>query len=160
MSAPRVLALSAVVVALLAALITSLWPISDEDLVKEAVSEVVQGAREGDLGAILGPISDDYRDADGLTRDALRGLLFREFRARGPIGVHRGPISATVEGAKATATFDAVVVEGVAGSVLPTDADAWSITVALRNTDGDWQITSHTRRPLEEGWKRPDPADD
>lgn len=160
MSPPRLLAFSALVVALLGALVFSLWPVSDEDRVKEAVSEVVTGAREADLGAILGPISDDYVDGDGLTKDMLRGYLFREFRSRGPIGVHRGPISATVEGGKATATFDAVVVEGVAGSVIPTDADAWSVTVSLRNIGGDWLITGHTRRPLEEGWRLPEPDED
>lgn len=137
----------------------ALWPVSDEDRVEAAVSEVVQGAREADLGAILGPISESYADAQGLTKDTLRGYLFRQFRSRGPIGVHRGPIAVEVTGQTATARFDALLVEGVEGAILPTNADAWSVTVDLRKEDGDWRITGHTRAPLEEGWRLPMPED-
>lgn len=137
----------------------ALWPVSDEDLVEEAVSDVVQGARDADLGAILSPISESYRDGSGLTKDTLRGYLFRQLQTRGPIGVHRGPITVAVTGQTATADFDALLVEGTAGSVLPTDADAWSVTVELRKEDGDWRITGHTRRPLEEGWALPMPGE-
>ncbi len=133
--------------------IWKLWPEDDSDRVRAAVEQVLDGARRADLGAIMGPVSADYHDPDGLNKEAIRGLLFREFAKRGPIGIHTGPIDVTVDGDRATARFDAVLVEGVAGSPIPVDADALSVTVDLAREEGGWAITGHRREPLEEGWK-------
>lgn len=153
MSIPRLLALLAVAAVVVWGAVSWLSAPTDEERVREQIVAVIEGARAADLGAALAPLSADYTDDQGMTRDAIRGLLFREFRARGAISVLRGPIAVHIDGGRATASFDALLAERAAGSPVPLDGDALHFDVTLDNASGDWLITGHTRAPLEDGWR-------
>ena len=159
MSRLRLLLFCSLLAVALAVAAKLLWPVSDEDQVRAAVDSVIDGARAGDIGAVVRPISDAYADDDGMSKDAIRGLVFREFQRRGAIGIQRGPMTVAVDGSEATARFDALLVEGEAGSMLPVDGDALSFTVTLRKEVDTWRIIRHTRQGIEEGWRLPEAAD-
>ena len=121
---------------------------TDEDKVKATISEMAAAAAAPDLGGVLGPIAEDYKDADGVTKDQLRGFLFRQFQTRGPVISVLSPIAVQhVEGsAEATASFEAVIAVGITlGDPMPDNADAFRFTVDLEKRDGDWMIVGHTR---------------
>ena len=148
----------AVVAALLVwALVAWLTEPSDEDQVREQIDAVIDGARDANVGKAIAPLSDRYLDADGMDKNAIRGLLFQTFARRGAISILRGPITVELDGATATATFDAVLAEQAATSLLPVDGDALSFTVSLEHTAGTWRVVDHERRPLEEGWRLAEP---
>ncbi len=140
-----------VVLAALAVLILGIgglwlaWPDpSDEDQVRQAIRDVAEGARNGDLGACIKPVSRDYVGDDGLTRDEVKGFLFREFRRRGSITVLLGDIDVLIDGDAATAQFKAVLADGIdvaSFDLVPADADSFQFTVELRREDGGWKIT-------------------
>jgi len=126
---------------------------SPEDAIREAIYDAAEGARERDLKATLAPVSQAYRDADGLGRDQLAGFLFREFQARGPIGVVISPIEVRIdeEARSATSTIEAALTEGVdltAFDLLPESADLLHFTVDWQLEGEDWMIVSHERAPV------------
>ena len=133
------------------------WPdASDEDLVREAIQRVADGAREADLAATLKPVSSSYVDDRGLVYDEVKLFLFREFQRRGPITVLLSDIAVTVEGDAATADFNAFLADGISISTLdfaPGEAEALHFLVQLRREGGDWQITGSSYDRLDpEDW--------
>lgn len=121
---------------------------TDEDKVKATISEMAAAAAAPDLGGVLDAISDDYKDDDGVTKDQLRGFLFRQFQTRGRVVSVLSPIAVEhEEGSQtATASFEALIAVGITlGDPMPENADAYRFTVDLEKHDGDWMIVSHTR---------------
>lgn len=116
---------------------------SDEEAVKRAIRDVADGAREADVGATLKPVSERYSDGNELTRDQLKGLLFREYQRRGPITVMLSEIQVTLAGDIAMAEFSATLADGVdvaSFDFLPGDADTLRFVADLEREDGDWRI--------------------
>ena len=129
-------------------------PVSPEDQVRAAIVAVADGAGEADIVATLAPVSRQYADPQGGDFAMVRGLLFREFHARGPISTTLGPIEVVMDdsGEAAEARFVCLLMDGIDLASLDlraNNADAWHFTVELRLEDGDWMITSHTRRGVE-----------
>ena len=130
---------------------------SEADRVKATISELAVAAAAPDLGAVLDPIADDYKDGEGVTKDQLRGFLFRQFQTRGPVVSVLSPITVQHEegSALATATFEAVLATGITlGDPMPDNADAYRFEVELQKRDGDWKIVSHTRSSASGGQVR------
>ncbi|MCB9746100.1 MAG: hypothetical protein H6741_14660 [Alphaproteobacteria bacterium] len=126
---------------------------SEEDRVREAIQQVAEGARAGDIAMTVAPVSKRYRGPEGLDRDQLKGFLFKQYRSRGPIGVALGPISVAVEGEQATARFEAMLVEGVEVTALdlaPEDGDVLHFDVELAQEEGEWRVTSHRQEGVFE----------
>ena len=129
-------------------------PVSPEDQVRAAIVAVADGAGEPDIVATLAPVSRQYRDPQGADFTMVRGLLFREFHARGPISTTLGPIEVDLgeDGITAEARFVCLLMDGIdltSFDIRANSADAWHFTVQLRVEDGDWMIHSHTRRAVE-----------
>lgn len=121
---------------------------TDEDEIKATISGMAAAAAAPDLGGVLEPIADDYKDEQGVTKDQLRGFMFRQFQTRGPVISVLSPIVVQHEegSATATASFEAVVAVGITlGDPMPDNADAFRFDVDLEKQDGDWKIVSHTR---------------
>ena len=121
-----------------------------EEQIIATIEAVTDGAQRADLGATLEPFSLRYQDEEGLGRDGIKGLLFREFHRNGAITSILGPIEVTMEstGEQATASFDAVLMTGVSlldGSPLPDQVEAWHFEVVLEREAENWRITAHTR---------------
>ncbi|MEC8423531.1 MAG: hypothetical protein VX000_07120, partial [Myxococcota bacterium] len=124
------------------------WSVSDEDRVKATISGIASAAAAPDLAGVLAPISDQYRDPEGITKNNLRGFLFRQFQTRGPVISVLSPISVEHETGsdRASASFEAVLAVGITlGDPMPDDADAYRFDVELEKHDGDWKVVSHTR---------------
>ncbi|MCB9744603.1 MAG: hypothetical protein H6741_32160 [Alphaproteobacteria bacterium] len=127
---------------------------SEEDRVREAIRQVADGARAADIAMTVAPVSHDYHGPDGLSRDQLKGFLFKQFRSRGPIGVALGPIVVKLEGEdRASASFEAMLVEGVEITALdlaPEDGDVLHFDVQLVQEDGEWRVVSHEQEGVFE----------
>ena len=123
-------------------------PQSEEDRVRATLAEVAAEAAKPDLGGVIAPFADDYKDAEGTTRDQIKGFLFREFRVRGPVRSVLSPITVQLSdgGRRARATFEAVLAVGISlDAPIPESADAYRFVVDLELRDGDWKIVSHER---------------
>ena len=140
------------ILALLLALAINLMSgkLSTEDQIRHTIEQIAEGAQNGDIVACMEPFSSDYEDPEGLEKKTIQGILWQHFRKRGPISVWLGPIDVTVNGPKATASFDVGLVEGDANSVVPwpMSADALSFQIDLTQQEDEWRIISHTRHPI------------
>lgn len=123
---------------------------SPEEAVRNVIRGTAQACEERRLGEAMAGISERYRDHDGLGKQELHGLLFREFARQGRLGVVLGPIDVEVNGARAQAHFSAVFAESPRLLAIPQDADALRFEVDLANEGGTWRITSHVRSPVFE----------
>ncbi|GEM_PF-981972 len=126
----------------------------DAERIRQAIQRVAAGAERADLKEVMAPISQAYRDDDGLSRDNIKGYLFMEFRRRGPVHTLLGPIDVTLDdaGTGALAVFNAAVGEGgagVVGELLPQSGDVFTFEFTLVREGDDWRITSHERYDLE-----------
>ena len=121
---------------------------SEEEQVSEAIGRVATALEEGKLGEAMEPVSETYSDENGLSKKALRGMLFKQFSKRGPVNLTLSGIAVTVEGDEAEASFEALAVEGMEGSALPlpADGDLLHFKVELRREGSEWRIVSHQRR--------------
>jgi hypothetical protein len=139
------IAITAFLTAIVGVMVLWLWiEPDDEALVRQTILTVASGAREADLAETIRPIASDYRDASGLNRDSLRGLLIREYSARGPITVFIDDIQVMVEVDKAKASFYAILADGIhitSLDLMPADADVFWFEVELEKRRGDWLIT-------------------
>ena len=59
--------------------------LSEEDRIRQAITTVAEGAGQADIVATLEPVSRAYVDGQGADFAVLRGMLWREFKSRGPI---------------------------------------------------------------------------
>ena len=122
-----------------------------EEQIVATIEAVTEGAQRANLPDTLSPISLRYQDAEGLSRDGLKGLLFREFHRNGPITSILGPIDVQLNEPPVTAqaSFDAVLMTGVSlldGSPLPDQIEAWHFEVELSQEEDAWRITGHNRQ--------------
>ncbi len=126
----------------------------EAERVRETIRAVVAGAENADLKGVMAPISQAYRDDDGMSRDNIKGYLFMEFRRRGPVHSMLGPIEVMLDedGQGALATFNLALGEGgggVVGELLPQSGDVFSFEVDLQQEGGSWRIVSHQRYTLD-----------
>jgi hypothetical protein len=153
----RVALVVLVVLALSGAVAWALRPApSEAERVRETIRAAIAGAEAGDVGDVMAPLAEDFVAESGggrVDRATVRALLTREFLRRGHISVLVGEIAVTVEGAEAEASFDAVLAESSnqLTDLLPVDADAWHLEVALHRSGEDWTVTRATRRELRLG---------
>jgi hypothetical protein len=122
-----------------------------EEQIIATIEAVTDGAQRANLAETLSPISPRYQDVDGLSRDGLKGLLFREFHRNGPITSIIGAIDVEVGEPPVTAqaSFDAVLMTGLSlldGRPLPDQIEAWHFEVDLAREGEDWRITGHERQ--------------
>ena len=126
----------------------------ETERVRDTIRAVVTGAENADLKAVMAPISQAYRDEDGMSRDNIKGYLFMEFRRRGPVHSLLGPIDVTLDedAQGALATFNLALGEGgegVVGELLPQSGDVFTFEVELQQEGGTWRIVSHERYTLD-----------
>ena len=119
-----------------------------EEAVREVIRQTALACEERRLGDAIAAISETYRDEDGLGKQQLYGLLFREFARDGGLGVALGPIRVEIEGPEATAYFVAALGESSGIMGLPDEVDALEFQVALALEDSNWMITWHSRAPV------------
>ncbi len=119
-----------------------------EEAVREVIRQTAAACEERRLGDAVAAISENYQDEDGLGKQQLYGLLFRQFARDGGLGVVLGPTRVEIEGQEATAYFVAAFGESSGLIGLPDEADALEFEVALSLEDSEWMITWHKRTPI------------
>ena len=128
---------------------------SDEDQIRDAIHRVADGAERADINAAIEPFSQTYNDSEGLDRRGMYGLLWSQFKKRGPIRVWMSAIDVQVDGPSAIARFDAALLEGEKGALvgIPVNADLLTFEVELAQESDEWLIVDHSRAPA---WQLPD----
>ena len=124
-------------------------PPTPEERILAEIEALIAGAQRADIGATLRTFSHRYEDDDGLSRDGIRGLLFRQFQRHGPITSILGPITVEFDDPALTAhaSFDAVLMSGVSLlGPIPDQVEAWHFEVAFALEDDAWRITHHQRQ--------------
>lgn len=122
----------------------------DEQQVRQAISEAAAAARSNDAGGLLAWVSNDFVGNEGdLDRDGLRRMLaLRAFR-HDSTGILIGPVSIERLGDRMIATFSLTLTGGRSDSLLPNQADFFSMSTAWRHEGGRWRCYSAT-------WKQGD----
>lgn len=145
---------AAAVLALLGAWLTGQFSdsMSDADQIRAAIKQVARGAESANIEEAMEPFSAQYEDPEGLDRRGVYGLLWSQFKKRGPISVWMSAMDVEVSEGTATARFDAALMEGAqtGGIGLPVNGDALTFEVELARQDNGWHIVSHNRRPAWE----------
>ena len=130
------------------------WPaeLTDEEQIQQLLGQVESGFEEGSIKEVAATISETYSDQDGLSRNSIKGILFQQFRKRGPIELIFSPIVVAVDGTSAQASFQVATVERDATLIgLPTNADLLHVEVTLQREEEGWKITSHQRNTVLPG---------
>lgn len=120
---------------------------TDADRIRGVISDVEEACEAKDVGGVATHISERYRDAEGLRKNEIKGLLFAQFLGqREKISVRRlGSTEVEMRGrSAATARFRAAIAGG--GSAL-LSGERWDFEVELEKEDGVWRVTSHWRKP-------------
>lgn len=128
-----------------------MWPteLTDEERIQQLIETVEAGFEEASIKEVASTISESYRDADGMSRSSIKGILFQQFRKRGPLELVFSPILVTVAGDSANASFQVATVEREASLLgLPTDADLLHVEVELQREEEGWKIISHQRQTV------------
>jgi len=145
---------AAAALALLGAWLTGPFsdPLSDEDQIRAAIKQVAHGAESANIEEAMEPFSARYEDSEGLDRRGVYGMLWSQFKKRGPISVWMSAMDVEVSEGTATARFDAALMEGAqnGGIGLPVNGDALTFEVELAHQENGWHIVSHSRRPAWE----------
>ena len=117
----------------------------DEQQVRQAISEAAAAARSNDAGGLLAWVSADFIGNEGdLDRDGLRRMLaLRAFR-HDSTGVLIGPVSIERQGDRMIATFSLTLTGGRSDSLLPNQAESFSMNTAWRREGGRWRCYSAT----------------
>ena len=141
----------ALIVALGLALLFMFWPteLTDEEQIQQLLGHVEAGFEEGSIKDVAATISESYSDKDGLSRNSIKGILFQQFRKRGPIELIFSPIVVAVDGDSANASFQVATVERDSSFLgLPANADLLHVEVELQREDAGWKIISHQRQTV------------
>jgi hypothetical protein len=118
----------------------------DEAQVRAAIAATSAGAEEGEAGATVEALTDDFDGNSGqLDKRALASLV-RVFSLRGQkIHALMGPVNVEPRGERMVATFTVTLTAGT--GVLPDDAGAYQVETGWRKEGGEW-------RCFVAGWKR------
>jgi len=129
--------------------------LSDEEQIRAAIHRVAEGAERADINAAIEPFSQVYNDSEGLDRRGIYGLLWSQFKKRGPIRVWMSAIDVQIDRQAAIARFDAALLEGEKGAFvgIPVNADLLTFEVDLAEENNEWLIVGHSRAPA---WVLPD----
>ena len=121
--------------------------LTEEEKVRETIFKVEEGIETESLSTAMSPISDQYKDAQGLSKKSLQGLLFQRFRKHGPLHLQFSPMIIEVDGARAEAEFEVVVLEREKEAVvgLPVGSEQLHFKVSLLKEDQAWKIIGHSR---------------
>ena len=135
--------LFAVLALVVAALLLIFWPSGKtaEDEVREVIQDMAVAAEEGDVGGVLDPLAEDWRDASGVSRKNLQMVLAREFLRGNRLSVTLGPILVEVDEPVANAAFEVWLAEGASDFPLwPAKNEVLRAEVELERREGDWMV--------------------
>jgi len=121
---------------------------TEQDKVKQIITEIQQAAEDKDIKKILAGLSKTYRDPQGFTYDTMKGFLLGYFFRHQKIKVYITNLDVTVADAHARAGFQALLSGGEKTESLSTlmqDAlGLYVFDVSFKKESGEWKVTSAT----------------
>lgn len=115
---------------------------SDEQQIRDAMSEMQSAMESGDPGGFMRHVADDFVGGSGdFDREALHNLLRAQVLANSRISISAGPLDVELHGDRATATLSVTMLGG-SGRWIPERGSVHMITSGWRKHDGDWQCIS------------------
>ena len=118
---------------------------TEQDKVKKVITSVEKAAEERDVKEIITSLSRTYRDSQGNDYDSIKGFILGYFFRYQKVHVYIPDIVISVEGASATAEFQAVLTGSPSGSA--TMLGMYAFEVSLRKEEKEWKVVSAS-------WKR------
>jgi ketosteroid isomerase-like protein len=111
-----------------------------EEQIRRTLQDMAQAAGEGDVGAFMAPVADDFAaDTWQLDQRGARLLLIRETRARERIRVRLLDIEIEPASAdRASARFHAVLTGG--SGLVPDEGSWYRVTTGWRRDGADWEL--------------------
>ena len=127
-----------------------IWPeeLTEEERVEQVIHHIRSGIEQEVLADVMEGFSKGYKDDAGGSYDMIKGLFMRQFLKSDPITIQLSPMKIDIEENIAEANFDAAIFEGEGVSIfaIPNNSEVLNFSVQLiKDTEGEWKITSHTR---------------
>jgi hypothetical protein len=148
MDKPRLAALVAVgvIVVLLGGRALRGCMTTEEDRVRAQIRAVADAVEAHEVSDAVAPVSETYRDAEGLTKPLVRGYLVQQALAHRKIAVRiEGEVAVTIrKDGLATAVFYARFAEGGLDA-LAGGGESWRFEADLRKEEGVWKIVTSRR---------------
>jgi hypothetical protein len=122
---------------------------TEEDKVKEVITDIQAASEAKDIGKIVKSISKTYHDPRGNDYNSIKAALLGYFFRHRKIHVYLTNMEVSVQGASAKAAFQAVFSGGKSGSggMLPEELGVYSFEVSFLKESGRWMVASAN-------WKR------
>lgn len=136
-------ALAALLAVALAAALAACGPRGDDETrIRRTLDEMTEAIEQGDVGAFMAPVADDFVGGDGrLDRRGLGLLVRRERLAREAVRVQRFDTEVELVGeTRAVATFRALATGG--SGLLPDEGRLWRVETGWRLDGGGWRLIS------------------
>lgn len=119
-----------------------------EQRLREQLAAMQQALEQRQAGAFIDGVAEDFGGNGGMDRAALQQVVRAQVLANASIGLTvLAPAEVQLQGDRATVHFK-VAATGGSGRLLPDSAQAWEVTSAWRDEDGQWRIYYAEWRPL------------
>jgi len=119
---------------------------TEQDRVKKIIAEVQAAAENKDIKTIINSLSKTYTDPQGFTYETMRGMILGFFFRHPKIHVYMTNLEVTVNGAVATAGFQALLSGGETGgslsSLMPEALGLYAFEVSFKKESGEWKVMS------------------
>ncbi|OGW35790.1 MAG: hypothetical protein A2010_16760 [Nitrospirae bacterium GWD2_57_9] len=135
-----------VVILLSIALLPGCETDTDEDKVRDTLAVVEKSVEEKDIRTALSRISKTYRDGQGNDFEGIKGLILFYFFRHAAISVLLHEVEIQVQGAAATADFQALLSSRAGESVnlLPEAVGSYRFHVVLTRESDEWKVQAAT----------------
>jgi ketosteroid isomerase-like protein len=123
--------------------------VTEEDKVRQVVTEVAGAAERKDLKGVMRHVSKDYNDDRGNDYDGVKGILFYQFLRSSKVSVFVRGVDVEIDmdrGDRALVNTKVLLVRGKEvkeiEDIIPEDAAGYRFSVIFRKEDGDWKALS------------------
>jgi ketosteroid isomerase-like protein len=120
--------------------------------VRAALTQMQSAIESRDTGAFMGFVADDFTRADeAMTARDVRRILTGIFLTQQKINIGASIQSVVIEGKpqdRALVKVNVIATGSGANAVLPTSAQTWEITAALRREGSTWRVFNAQLKPI------------
>jgi len=117
---------------------------SDADVIKAKLAKATDAAEDADVRGVTDFVAEDFKAGDEFDKAALKGYLAGRLLRGDKITIVRRNEAVTVDGANATASFDAALLSGdrkQLKGLVPNRLGSYHFDLTLQKRDGDWLVT-------------------
>lgn len=144
MAAPRRRVLRVLAACTATALLLGACHHSDADIIKGKLAKATEAAEDADVRGVTDFVAEDFKAGDEFDKPALKGYLAGRLLRGDKITIVRRNESIAVDGASATASFDAALMSGdrkQLKGLVPNRLGTYHFDLTLAKRDGEWLVT-------------------